>query len=250
MIRTVLIDEDKDAREDILNKVAQVSPDIFILSSVSDLHAACSVIEEHDPELVISEAQFSGNDAIDVFNSLNDIHFKLLLITNTNKYAIDAVKLGAIDYLLKPVDEEALKMAIEKALKLIEQDKLLESWLMSKNLLEDNVKRKKIAIKEEGNIFIVRVADIVYLTAAGEGVTDFVIWENRKIHVAQPFTKYLNILKDSGFIRIGKTYLVNCNFIERFDKGDGGYIVLKGSYRLPVAPREKEQLLTTFRQIS
>jgi two-component system LytT family response regulator len=250
MIRTVLIDEDKDAREDTLKKISAVAPEIFILSSVSDIQAGCRVIEEQDPELVISEAYFTGKTAYRVFDELPDIHFKLIILTDSHEYAIEAVKLSAVDYLIKPVVVEELKMALEKARKLIKEDSLLESWLMSKNLLREDNPRKKIAVNEDGTVFILQVSDIIYLKASDDGMTEFIVRESRKIHVSKPYTKYLEMLKDYGFIRIGKTYLVNCSYIERFDRSDGGYIILKGSYRLPVATREKEQLLTTFRQIS
>ncbi len=249
MIRTVLIDEDKDARETCREMIARACPEIFILSSLGNPEIAVEVIREQDPELVISEAFFSTGSIYDLFGDFHDKHFRLLVVSVSEKNAIDAVKLNAADYLLKPLDEERLKKALEKAMGLLEQDKALESWLMSKSFFREEQTGKKLVLKTDENIFVIHINQIVYLRAVKESV-EFVMEGREKIIIPEPIHKYLQTLKDSGFIKIGSDYLVNCNKIERLDKTDGGYLVLKGSHRLPVNSRIKNQLLYTFRRIS
>ena len=249
MIRTVLIDEDKDARETCQEMIARACPEIFILSSLGNPEIAIEIIHEQDPELVISEAAFSTGTVYDLFSEIKNEHFRLLIISVSENNAIDAVKLNAIDYLLKPLEEERLKKALDKAKRLLEQDRVLESWLMSKSFFREEQTGKKLALKTDENIFVIRISQIVYLKATKKAV-EFVLEDREKVIVPEVFQKYQQLLIDSGFMKIGMDYLVNCNKVERFDKSDGGYLVLKGPYRIPVNTRIKNQLLATFRRIS
>jgi len=185
----------------------------------------------------------------DLLKQLEPVDFKVIFITAYDQYAIKAIKFSALDYLLKPVDPDELTTAIAKAEKLLINELNQQLGALEDNILDKDRSKKKIILKTFDHIHLVKLIDIVYCES-NDNYTNFHMLNKKKILVSNTLKEYDEMLTDSGFFRVHKSFLINMSHIDRFDRSEGGYIVLSNETRVPVASRKKEQLLELFNRIS
>jgi two-component system LytT family response regulator len=178
-----------------------------------------------------------------MLQQLKNKNFEVVFITAYDHYAIKAIKFSALDYLLKPVEVEDLKAAVEKVStkrKQLEGNNRVE--LLLQNFLEEKTAHQRIAISSMEGLQFVPTDDIIYLEA-NSNYTSFYITGNRKITATKTLKDFEELLPASMFIRIHHSYLINKNGIERYIKGEGGQVVMKNGVILDVARRKKEEFM-------
>ncbi|MEZ5196994.1 MAG: LytTR family DNA-binding domain-containing protein [Bacteroidales bacterium] len=185
----------------------------------------------------------------DLLDNLRPIDFKVIFITAYDQYAIRAFRFSAIDYLLKPLDPDELVQAVEKADQIIQKDFNTQLDNLKEQLSPDNKANKKIIIKTFDNIHLVPVNEILFCESDGNYVSIHLINQS-KILVSSSLKDYEEILGDSGFYRVHKTYLINIRYIRRFEKAEGGSVVLENEIKIPVASRKREHLLEMFERLT
>lgn len=183
----------------------------------------------------------------------------VIFITAHDHYALRAIKYSALDYLLKPIDPEALEEALIKAVKEIENKKILQDFttkkleVLKQNLNEvetnnsDNQSNQKIVLSDAEKIYLVCVDEIVRCESNGN-YTSFYLTENRTITISQSIKVFEQMLPTSIFYRVHRSHLINLDFFEFLDKKEGGTIHLKDGSTLPVAVRRKDDLLERLKQ--
>ena len=112
-MRTLVIEDEPAVRKEIEWLVNQ-EQEFSLLGTASNVHDALILIKATKPELVLMDIQLADGTAFDILNSLPEISFNIIFITAYNHFAIKAIKYGALDYLLKPLDETELKSALQK----------------------------------------------------------------------------------------------------------------------------------------
>ncbi len=170
----------------------------------------------------------------------------MIFITAYEEYAIKAIKFSALDYLLKPVSVDDLRIAFEKAENQILNDLKLQLASLHNNL--QSPKNKTIVLRSSEKIHLLEVNNIIRCEA-DRCYTSFFVNEQKKHVVSQPMKEYEDILSEYGFIRIHKSHLINMAYIESFDKGDGGFVILKDKTEIPVSRRKKNELLELFSKL-
>jgi two-component system LytT family response regulator len=182
----------------------------------------------------------------DLLRKLENYNFQLIFVTAHNKYAVDAFKFSAIDFLLKPIDPldliKSINRAIEgiKSRKIGKQIEILKESLDSLNHKADT--ERKIALNDTKSIHYIKIKDIIRCEADG-AYTNFFILENKKITASHTLKDYEELLNGLGFIRCHHSHMVNIARIIRFDKAEGGSLILEENHQAPVSSRKKDQVL-------
>ena len=218
-------------------------PDVQILGEASGVESGYELVQRHQPDLVFLDIEMDDGSGMDLLKSLPKRKFQLIFITAFNQYAVEAFRLSAIDYLLKPIDPDDLAEAVHKAQQAQNQAELTAkiSTLLV-NLDATSPRKKKIVLKDSDNIHFVSIEDIIYCRADGS-YTRFYFQSQPELLVSRHLKAYEQILAPYPFFRIHHTYLVNLQYALRFEKSDGGILVLKSGERLPVSNRKRDQLL-------
>ncbi|MGZ3885041.1 MAG: LytR/AlgR family response regulator transcription factor, partial [Bacteroidia bacterium] len=167
--------------------------------------------------------------------------FKVIFITAYQHYAVQAFRFAALDYILKPADPEVLSQALKKAVDNIDRERLsvkIDSFLNNM----DSKQSKKVVLKTADNIHVISLQEILYCEA-DRSYTIFYLADKSRIMVSNTLGQYEELFGDYGFLRIHQSYLLNVSYIRRYEKGDGGKIILSDNISLPVATRKKDQLL-------
>ncbi|MBN2862037.1 MAG: response regulator transcription factor, partial [Bacteroidales bacterium] len=167
---------------------------------------------------------------------------KVIFVTGHQEYALNAIKVSALDYVLKPVDADELYHAVEKAREIISQ----EEHQMKLQALSENLQSKKalkrIILHTSDHLQLVSVSDIVR-AEADSNYTSFSLSDGKRILVSRTIKEFETLLSGSGMIRVHQSHLVNINYIDKFVKKDGGYLLLKNNTKIPVSPVLKKKVL-------
>ena len=170
----------------------------------------------------------------------------MIFITAHNKYAIDAFRFSAIDFLTKPINPDELAKSVQKAENNIKNKLFLEQVaVMNENNLTKS--ENKIVLKELDAIHIIKVKDLVCCEASGI-YTTFFIDNNKQIVVSKNLKEYEEILEPYDFLRVHNSFLINANKIEKFEKNDGGFLIMEGGQRVPVSQRKKDVVINFLKK--
>lgn len=249
MIRTIIIDDEENVRKTLEKLLNKHCPNVRIVSEANSVKSGLKAIKRHHPDLVLLDIKMDDGTGFDLLKQLDPVDFKVIFITAFDQFAIKAIKFSALDYLLKPVDPEDLTEAITKAEKLVVHELNQQLNTLEENIQSQEKSKKKIILKTFDNIYIIKIRDIVYCESQ-DNYTNFHLISDRKILVSTTLKEYDEMLSEFGFFRAHKSYLINLIHIDRFEKADGGFIVLNDEIKLPVASRKKEQLLDMLDRIT
>ncbi len=249
MIKTIIVDDEFNARE-FLEKLLQRSfPDRFlVLAKCESVDEAVLAIDKFNPELVFLDVQMPSKNGFELFKEIKDVNFEVIFTTAHSEFAIDAIKCSALDYLLKPINTidllETIKKYDSKLNKASQQDKLT---LLLENIDTGGSEFKKIAFPTESGFELIKTNAILYCEA-DSNYCSIICLDGRKITLSKTLKYVEELLPSSIFQRIHKSYLVNLNYVIRFNKTNDLLIELTNGETLPVSFRQKEDFINAILQ--
>jgi two-component system LytT family response regulator len=249
VLRTILIDDEALMRRTIEKMALEHCPEISLVAQADSVSSGVAAIKRHHPDLVLLDIRMDDGTGFDLLRQLEPVDFKVIFITAYDDYAIKAIRFSALDYLLKPVDPDDLKQAVDKADKLVMKELNAQLSVLSENMQQGTASLKKIILKTYDAVHLVRVQDIVYCES-DENYTTFHLADGSTIITSRTLKEYEEMLCDAGFFRVHKSYLINMSYITRFEKAEGGSVVLNNAVRVPVSSRKRELLLEMLDRIS
>lgn len=245
MIRTLIVDDEALIRQMIKGILVSKCPEIVVIDEASDIDEAYNIIKDQKPDLVLLDIKMPGGSGFDLLSKLGKIDFKIIFITAYEEFAIKAFEFAAIDYILKPLDPDALFKAIEKAKFAIHAELSLQLNTLLNNISSPSNGEKKLVLKTSNNIHIVNIDSIIHLES-DHNYSVFYINDGRKIVVSKTLREYDDLLEKHDFFRVHKSHLINLKQISRFERANGGTLIMSNESRIPVASRKKESLLELF----
>lgn len=238
MIRTLVVEDELNIRQEIISIIKELDDRLLIVGDCGTVEEALVLARNCKPDLMLLDINLSDGTSFDFLNKLEDRNFNIVFVTAHEEYAIKAIKAGALDYVLKPVDEDILKEVIGKVVSSQQNNHLSERIDVANKELEG--KSNRIVLRLHDSYQIVRFDELVYCKSDG-GYTTFFLTDNRKFMVSKSIKEYERILPSNQFFRTHQSYLVNLEFVDKYEKGGGLY--LKGNIAIPVAVRKKDDLL-------
>jgi two-component system LytT family response regulator len=249
MLRTLIIDDEPHVRKTLSRMVEEECENVKLLGTAGSVQEGLQAINKYHPDLIFLDIKMDDGTGFDLLKKAEPVNFKVVFITAFDQYAIQAFKFSAIDYLLKPVDPEDLVDAINRAEEMIQQDFSTQLRVMDENLRTSDHNDKKILLKTADTVHLVKVRDIFYCES-DQSYTSFFLSDGQKILVSKTLREYEDLLKDFGFFRVHKSFLVNLFAVSKFKKGDGGYLVMENNDRVPVASRKRDELMLLFEKLA
>lgn len=241
-LKIVLVDDEKRIRTSLRHLIGMYYSSAVIVAEAEDIASATEEIRRHQPDVVLLDIQMPGGSGFELIKKLSPINFKIIFVSAFDKFAIQAFKFSAVDYLLKPVDPDDLVRALQKASSLLEENELLlkiDTLLSNMNTV--NHEPKKILLKTQEAVHLVNISDIIRCEA-DRNYTRFILAGNSYILVSGSLIEYDEILSESGFFRVHHSHLVNLNYIVKIEKLNF-QVVMKDNSVIPLATRKKDLLL-------
>lgn len=245
MISIAVIDDEQKARETILTILGMSKIDIEVAGEADSVKAGYELIMTKHPDLVLLDITLVDGTGFDLLRKFEKIYFKVIFITAHEEYALMAFKFSALDYILKPLTAGDLLKAIEKA----NESKLHdETELKITTFLSNLEKIKKIVLRTNESIHIIPIKNIIRCEA-DVNYTTFYIENGDNLLVSKTLKDYAEMLEPSGFFRTHQSHLVNLDHIIRYDKTEGGHLVMVDDSIVPVSSRKKDELFKLFEKM-
>lgn len=243
MIIAIVVDDEQHSREYLKRMLESRHADMTVAAVCRNIAEAEAAIQKFHPDLVLLDIQLSKEKtSFDLLKKLPKIDFDIIFITAYNNYAIQAIKFSAVDYLLKPVDEEELDAAIEKfrKKKTVADSNKIESLLMawSNPGHQDN----KIPLPTMSGYDLVTIGDIVSCEAVSNQ-TLMVLSNKTEVLINRTLKECEDLLKPYRFFRIHKSFLINLNHIKKYLKGKDGTVVMSNNVNITVSRNYKDSFL-------
>lgn len=230
-LKTILVDDEilnLKNLEVILNNNFQEIEIIGMFQSVAD---AKKFIENNTIDLLFLDISMPIENGFDLLNYFPDRNFKVVFVTAHEEYAINAIRVGAVDYILKPILISELKVAIESVKKQFSTNEEIEV-------------SNKITLSYEGGKSIIDSDEILYIKG-DDNISTIYLSKNRKITISKTL-KYFEDLLDSNFIRIHKSYILNLKFASRIISKEVHFIELEDGTQLPISRRNYSKVNEVF----
>jgi len=241
MIKIIIVDDDPVARGILEKLVNNYFSEKYIIASICEsVDTAIIAIEEFDPKLVFLDIQMPDKNGFELLKEVKKITFDVVFTTSHTDYALNAIKISALDYLIKPINlidlNDAIKKFENKYNQIEQQKKLLQIF---ENLDGGSSDFNRIALPTENGFELIKSSTILYCEASSN-YCRLICLDGRIIILSKTLKHIEQILPEQIFQRIHKSYLVNLNYVLRFNRTNELEIELTTGEKLPVSIRKKE----------
>jgi two-component system LytT family response regulator len=247
-LRTILVDDEPRGLNTMEKLLELNSPEVDIVGRCSNADQAIEKIIELKPDLVFLDIAMPVKSGFDLLRELKEIKFELVFVTAHNQFMIEAFHFSAIDYLLKPVDDDLLKDAVKRAQKRINER--AGSWnletLLHNVQQQQSPRNMKLCLPSLKGFQVVELNDILFAESSGN-YTNFHFRGLPFICTSKPIHEYEELLADAGFVRIHKSSLVNLLHVKEYLRGDGGYVILSDGTKIEVSRRKRDLFLSKMK---
>jgi two-component system, LytTR family, response regulator len=242
MLRSIIVDDEFKSREVLKSLIEKFCDGIEVSASCQNGDEAVAAIHTHKPDVIFLDIQLQRETGFEILERLDKIDFEIIFTTAYSEFAIKAFNFSAIDYLLKPIDIELLRKAVEKARKRTGDSISQRVAQLAENLKGNSFRNSRLAIPANDGLEFITVGDIIYCEASGN-YTNIYLGDNRKFIVSRTLKEYEDLLHDQDFFRIHNSHLINLNAIKKYIRGDGGQVVMKNDKTLDVSKMKKKSFM-------
>lgn len=239
MITAIIIDDETKGRLVLREKIKAYCPDVKILAEAENGKEGLELLKSLVPDIIFLDVEMPEMTG---FEMLQHYHGKAHIIFTTayNQYAIKAIKHGAFDYLLKPIDIEELKQTIHK---------IVLSGNQTKDHLIKSTPVTRLSIPSLEGFKFIYIKDIVYLEA-DSNYTTFYLYDGSKVISSKTMKEYESLLTENSFFRSHHSYLINLHFVSSYIKTDGDQIIMTTGAKLYLSRRRKQDFLEAMNRMN
>jgi two-component system LytT family response regulator len=248
-LNAIIIDDEKRAQNLLKAMLLDCCSNVTILDCCGDLPIGIEAIKKHKPDIVFLDIEMPEYSGLEILNFLDvdEILFDIVFVTAYSEFAVDAFKLSATDYLLKPINADHLVKAVNRITKRKEKTGNKQIISALKNNLEENCP-KKIAITVGQGVKLIDLDDLVCMKA-DRSYTDVILKNEQQFIVSKNLGQFEEVLEPcANFIRINKSNIINLNFITEINKSEGGYITLNNKHEISISLEKRDLIMKLIEQ--
>jgi len=241
-MKAIIVDDEAKSRRMLSTLCEDYCSEVEVAGLADSVAQARPLIKEHQPDLVfldISMPLESGFALLDGYPE--ELPFEVIFTTAFDEYALQAFKYSAIDYLLKPIDIDALVAAVDKVKRIKGISTYQDRYQLLKEILASR-EINKIALTTQDGLHFVRYEEIIRLEASSNYTTFYLI-DGTSLLITKTLGHYEELLLEKNFFRVHKSHLINLSFVRSFIKGKQGMVEMTDEARIEVAVRKREALL-------
>ena len=242
-LKTIIVEDEQTSREILKNYLTKYCPKVTVVGEASNIDEAMILIRNNELDLIFLDVEMPYGSGFDLLDKFDETDFEVVFVTAYNQYAIEALNNHASYYLLKPISIDELIKAVDYVSQIKIKEKQLQDAVLVPKI---NVTDHKITIPTQDGFEVLEMKDIIYCKA-DDNYTELFLNNNQKKLVSKTLKYFEDILKESGFARIHKSFLVNVSYIASYKKGKGGTVSLSNGKELSVSASKKAEFLSYFK---
>jgi len=246
MIKAIIIDDEIHCRKTLGMLLKEYCPGVEVIEQCGEAESGLEAIRRLNPDLVFLDIEIPNMNGFEMLEKVPEINFEIIFTTSYDQYAIKAIRFSALDYLLKPIDREELQKAVQKVIQRLQHPLPQQLEILLQKLHQPASPVQKIALPTMEGLQMIAVNSIISC-ASDSNYTIFMLKDKQKIIVSRPLKEIEEILEVYSFFRVHNCHLVNLNEIEKYVKGEGGYLVMTDGSTIDVSRSKKDMLLKKLR---
>ncbi|MEL6812471.1 MAG: LytTR family DNA-binding domain-containing protein [Bacteroidota bacterium] len=239
----ILIDDEFSALNGLLQKMGKLFPEIVVLNTFQKPEEAIAFLEKEQPKLVFLDIEMPRMTGFELLGKLTTIDFQVIFVTAYSEYAIDALKQNAVDYIMKPVDDQELSVAVQKAMDIISEERKKQTNENLVRLLSETIgASNKLIVPTSKGMSFVPMDEVLHLEGY-EGYTRIHLWDTSEIVSSYNLGRFEKNLGKS-FFKCHKSHIINLQKVRSFE--NEGYVVLENDHRVPISKANRKLFLDLF----
>lgn len=247
MIKAIIVDDEQHCITTLQWTLQEYCKEVKVIATAHNGTEGIFTINHYKPDLVFLDVEMPVMNGIDMLLHFDDIKFNVVFTTAYDQYAVKAIKLNALDYLLKPIDKDDLMIAVGRV-----KNKQLQISRQQVDALNEVHRTKvanKIALSTLSGLQFINLDDLVRVEGEGN-YSNFVLKDKKKILLSKKLGDAEEILKgNTYFFRAHKSHIINLKFVEKYIRGEGGEIIMEDGTSIALSRNKKEEFLELFAKV-
>jgi two-component system LytT family response regulator len=249
VIKAIIVEDEVNCSKNLLNLLEKHCPEVEIIGEATSVEEGIDLFDDPDmkPDVAFLDINLPDGLIFRMLDELRPIDFEVVFITAFNEHAIKACEYSSIGYIMKPIDPDNLLQAVSR-MRVHRSDQIEQRLeLFNKHLNNPNV-FEKMSISAIDGIYFVNIKDIVRLEAE-DNYTHIFLTSGDRITASKTIKTYEDMLQSMNFYRVHKRHVINLNFMRKFIKGDGGYLVMDDGKKIEVSRRRRPAFMEQMRRL-
>ncbi len=241
-IKAILVDDEKSSLQNLEQKLKEFCPDVEVIAAIDVPEEAISIIKQKKPDLLFLDIEMPRMNGFILLKELGELGCAIIFTTAYNHYAIDAIRVSALDYLMKPIAIKDLQDVVERYKKTNNTFVKEKIDILQSSLDEGKSQDNKISLASQEGIVFVQIKNIIHIESSSSYSIIHLV-DGKKMMVTKLLKDFEEILFPYHFYRVHHSYLINLHYMEKYVRGDGGHVVLQNGIVIDVARRKKDEFL-------
>jgi two-component system, LytTR family, response regulator len=247
MLKAILIDDEQGARITLRSLLEQYCPEVELVAELTNVPDGVVAINRFNPDIVFLDIEMPDYNGFELLDFFKEINFEIIFATAYSQYAIKAFEVAAIDYLLKPIDIDQLKIAVSKAAEKRNQSNIMQRLELLKEIYKGEDIRK-IALPMSDGLLFVDVNEIIHFEA-DRAYTHVFMKNGSKLTVSKPMRVFEDILDNrTFFFRPHRSYLINLNYMRKYNRGES-LIVMDNQVVVTISREKKAEFDALLKEL-
>ena len=244
MIKAVLIDDEPQSLKAMAIKLSSVADDVEVIASICEPKKAVATLSALQPDVVFLDIEMPGLNGFQLLEQLCDLPFEIIFITAYQEYILNALRISALDYLLKPVSKNELSQTLVRLRKKLSLKQSASPQKEQLRLLGETIHQTptRLALATAHGIQFVKISDIIRVEAMSNYAA-FYLNSKQKIIVSKTLKEFEPLLAAQNFMRVNRSSIINIEYVSEMRKSDGGSIILQDGTEVDIAPHRRQELL-------
>ncbi|MDR6783915.1 two-component system LytT family response regulator [Pedobacter africanus] len=236
MLKAVILDDEVKGSKLLSQKLEFFEDELQVVGIFNQSAKALNAVIELRPDVLFLDVEMPGINGFQFLERLGSFDFEVIFTTAYDSYTLEALRLSAVDYLLKPIDEEELETAITRLRKRVAEKSNYKA------LKKEKINSNRLALTTAEGVYVVDKTNIIRVEAMSN-YSVFILAGSKKIVVSKTLKEYEQILDDEFFTRISRSVIINLACVVKYRKGDGGTLELSDGSEVEVSVQKKDILL-------
>ncbi|MDP4283699.1 MAG: LytTR family DNA-binding domain-containing protein [Bacteroidota bacterium] len=241
-LKAILVDDELPSLQNLEQKLIEFCPDISIIAAIQKPEDAILAIEQNHPDVLFLDIEMPRMNGFKMLEKINEKDFEIVFTTAYNHYAIDALRISAFDYLVKPIAVKELQNSVNRLLETRSKQIPEKLEVLRQNLSDSRTQNDKITISTSEGVEFFEINQIIRIESSSN-YSKIYFKDYKSIVVTKLLKDFEEILVPYRFYRIHNSHLINLSYIKRYIRGDGGQVLLQNNDIIDVSRRKKEEFL-------
>ncbi len=245
-LRAIIIDDEVHCAETLEWQLTNFCPSVKLIGVFSSPIEGLAAIKDQAPDLVFLDIEMPKMNGFQLLRSLEKVDFGVIFTTAFDQFAVQAFKVSAVDYLVKPIDDDQLKLSVEKAEKRNPENAMVSVDFLLEQIQENKLSNRIFLPTLNGLEFFDK--QLVIRCESDSNYTTVFFEKNDKMVISKTLKEFEDLLPERHFFRVHHSHIINLLYVQKYVRGEGGHLVMKNGNIVPVSRAKKQLLLECLQQ--